>query len=333
MTAWSPASDPPTPGCKTIGARFLTAFSLFVAAGVVAFAAALALLDRLDMLPPPPLTATSCIDEKFRFLAGRDLADVDLVAVGSSVTWRNLDMAAFRESGLAHQPMNAAPCYLHVGETAYLAAFLLDRLPQVRTVVTVLAPRDFETCSGGMDPFFSEGLAEAYLFHGLPPLPIYLSNFKPHRFLPDVFRIHRLRHDPDDPMSMVMDKDGSGPLLAGQPWLPAPAIAEPCFASLRAFERAVSAAGAKLVAVTMPLQPDWHRRYDPDRHLVDGFERRLREVLGDPSTTVVSGDSLGVPSLRHLDAVHFDWPSARRFTRALVDRLRHPPLQGTRATR
>lgn len=328
MTPWSPANDPPMPAAQPMGVRFVTAFFVFLTAGVMAFAAALSLLDRLDMLPPPPLTATSCIDEKFRFLAGRDLAPVDLVAVGSSVTWRNLDMASFSEAGLAREPLNAAPCYLHVGETAYLARFLLDRLPLVRTVVTVLAPRDFEACSGGPDAFFAEGLADAYLFRGLPTLPIYLSNFKPHRFLPDMLRIKHLRHRADHPMSLVMDSHGSGPLLVGQPWLPPPVMAEACFASLRALEQAVSAAGARLVAVTMPLQSEWHDRYDPDRQLVTAFERRLRHVLRDPSTTVVSGDSLAVPGLRHLDAVHLDWPSARRFTRALAGHLSGAPVHG-----
>jgi len=231
-------------------------------------------------------------------------------------------MAGFRESGLTRKPINAAPCYLHVGETAYLAAFLLARLPKVRTMVTVLAPRDFDACSGGLDAFFPERLAEAYLFRGMPSLPIYLSNLKPHRFLPDMLRIGRLRRDANDPMSMVMDSHGDGPLLTGQEWLPAPAVAEACFGSLRALERVVTGAGARLVAVTMPLQPEWHRRHDPDRQVVGAFERRLREVLRDPTTTVVSGDSLGVPALRHLDAVHVDWPSAQRFTRALASRLR-----------
>jgi hypothetical protein len=104
--------------------------------------------------------------------------------VGSSVTWRNLDMSAFRHKGLAQRPLNAAPCYLHIGETAYYTEFLLSHMKKVKTVLSVVSRRDFEQCSSPKDGFFSATLANAYVFDGLSPFPIYLTNFPAGRFLP-----------------------------------------------------------------------------------------------------------------------------------------------------
>jgi hypothetical protein len=148
MKIWSRTVDPPnTKQNHACTRQFITGFFAFVLLGIAGFSVTLPLLGRAGMLPPPPLTANACIDEKFKFLAENDLSDVDLIAVGSSVTWRNLDMAAFKKAGLAKRPLNAAPCYLHVSETVSYTAFLLKGIPTVRTVVSVMAPRDFDQCA------------------------------------------------------------------------------------------------------------------------------------------------------------------------------------------
>jgi hypothetical protein len=196
MSVWSPAADPPASEEVDASARrYVIGVFATILVAMVGFAVALAMLDRAGTLPPPPLTANVCIDEKFKFLADNDVRGTDLLAVGSSVTWRNLDMTAFKKSGLAKRPLNAAPCYLHISETVSYTSFLLKQMSNVRTVVTVVASRDFEQCSAPREHFFSEALAAAYVFDGLPSFPIYLANFKPHKFLADVLRIKQMRMD------------------------------------------------------------------------------------------------------------------------------------------
>jgi hypothetical protein len=278
------------------------------------FGATLALLGRLGMLPPPPLTATTCIDEKFKFLAERDLRDVDLVAVGSSVTWRNLDVTAFRDSGLAGQPINAAPCYLHLSEVVYYTEFLLTRMRKVATVVSVVAPRDFERCIAPSDTFFPSALAEAYVFDGMPPFPIYVANFVPHKFVRDVLRIRQMRSEPNTALTLMMDDYGAGPLRASSEWLPEPAFDEMCFAALSALERTVTAHGARLIVATLPLQPEWRAMYDPDSQLMAAFEQRVRAALVRPSTVFHAGSQMAPLSLSYADGVHFLWDSAVRYS-------------------
>ena len=63
-----------------------------------------------------------------------------------------------------------------IGETAYYTEFLLGHMKKVKTVLSVVSPRDFEQCSGPKDGFFSATLANAYVFDGLSPFPIYLTH-------------------------------------------------------------------------------------------------------------------------------------------------------------
>src|SRR5258706_8918387 len=118
------------------------------------FSGTLVVLDLQNRLPAPPLTGTACIDEKFMFLHGADLSSTNLLAVGSSVTWRNLDFAVASQLNPNLRPINAAPCYLYIDQTAYLGAFLVERMPLVRTLITVVAPRDFEQCLEADTAFF-----------------------------------------------------------------------------------------------------------------------------------------------------------------------------------
>jgi hypothetical protein len=294
--------------------RFVLGVSAVVVIVIGAFVGTLALLHLLDRLPPPPLTGNACMDEKFKFLAERDLRDVDLIAVGSSVTWRNLDVAAFRHNGMARRPLNAAPCYLYVSQVVFFTEFLLNRMPRVATVVTVVAPRDFEQCTGPRDAFFPAALADAYVFHGMPSLPIYLSRFEPQKFVPDVVHIRGQRNDAYNRYTLVMDDNGAGPLLVGDFWMPKPVFDDTCFAALSELERVVVGHGAKLIVAIFPLQPEWRAHFDPDGQLLGAFERRVRASLGASSTLVHSG--LGIPSgsFHYADSIHFLWDSAMKYS-------------------
>jgi hypothetical protein len=301
--------------------RFVLEFFGLLIVGIAGFWAMLWWLGRADMLPPPPVTGTTCLDEKFKFVATRDVRSVDLIAVGSSVTWRNLDMSAFQRKGIAQRPLNAAPCYLHVGETTYYTNFLLSHMKHVKRVVSVVAPRDFEKCASPKEEFFSSTLAEAYVFGGLPPLLVYLANFRAFHFFNVIFHIKRMRTDPYYQNTMVMDEYGSGPLLAAGPWLPEPLFDNTCFAALAELEKVVNAAGAKLVVATVPLQPEWRAKYDPHEHIVKSFEERIRAALLMPSTQLLLGTKMETESLRHADSIHYVWESAVEYTARLTEQI------------
>jgi len=331
MTMQSPATDLPL---KSLDAPAYRRFVLWLlralVLGVAGFGALLWSLARADRLPPPPLTADACIDEKFKFLAEHDIRDVDFIAVGSSVTWRNLDMSAFRHKGLAQKPLNAAPCYLHIGETAYYTEFLLGHMKKVKTVLAVVSPRDFEQCSSPKDGFFSATLANAYVFDGLSSFPIYLTNFQPVDFFKQVLQIKRMRTDPDYYFTMMMDEYGSGPLRKRFSWLPEPLFQNMCFSALTELEKLVNAAGDKLVVTDFPFQPEWQAKYDPRGDVVTAFEARIRAALKMPSTQFLRGTEMASDSLVHADSVHYVWESAVEYSARLADRIAATPLTAVR---
>ena len=104
---------------RTTPADFLAWTAVFVLVASAGFAVGLRWLERQELAPPPPFVGTDCIDGKLAFLKDAELDRAELVAVGSSVTMRNLDLAVFARSGSV--PLNAAPCYLYAGQTAFLA--------------------------------------------------------------------------------------------------------------------------------------------------------------------------------------------------------------------
>ena len=90
--------------------RFLLAFLGLFLGGIGALAGLHMALAHQALLPPPPLAATDCIDGKLALLREAPLEDRTLIAVGSSVTWRNLDMGLLEQRLPGVRAYNAAPC-------------------------------------------------------------------------------------------------------------------------------------------------------------------------------------------------------------------------------
>jgi len=310
--------------------RFLFGFCCALILAVGGFGIMLGGLKQAAMLPPPPLTANTCVDEKFKSLAERDLRDVDLIAVGSSMTWRNLDLSVFQKAGLSRKPLNAAPCLLQLGETTYFADFLLSHMDGVRTIVSVVTPHDFEQCGSAKEKFFSPRLAGAYVFGGLPSLPIYIAKFKPRDFVRNALSIRRMQNDP---AALRSTPDFAGPngdmARSGRTQ---PALSETCFEALTELERIANAAGARLIVAAMPPQPGWQKDHDPDGQLIRSFEGRLRAALKQPTTLFLPASPAEPKIIHHTDATHDLWDSVTGYTRQVVG-LRVEPQHNAIASR
>jgi hypothetical protein len=293
---------------------FLGYVAAFAGAGAAIFLGMLYGLRATGSLPAPPLTGTYCIDEKFKFLAEHDLEETDLLAVGSSVTWRNLDLTPFVEGGLSSHPVNAAPCYLRMHQTAFLTEFLLAHLPDVRNVVTVVAPRDFDYCSEAERAFFSSAQAGPYVFHGASPVWIYAANFRPLQLIRDAMQVRERRSNPKSPEPLVMGPYGSGPIQGTRDWNPLPPLDDKCFAALTGLEERLASRGVKLTLVSFPLSPGWRSRHDSSGDFQRTYESRLRASLKHDETTFMSSRSFSSDPSLYFDAVHFQWPAARVFS-------------------
>jgi len=315
--------------------RFLGFFGLFIVAGITLFWVMLCGLRSVHSLPAPPLAATSCIDEKFKYLAERAIDNVDFLAIGSSVTWRNLDLTPFVSTRIASDPLNAAPCYLNFHQTVFLGEFLLDHLKHVKTVMTIVAPRDFEQCSQGDGAFFDKDQAASYVFgHGSPFL-IYATNFRPLPFFKDVIAIARRRSDVTVPGgSVVMGPYGSGPIEGhideAIDWPPPAVLDKECFRALTAFEQFLKARGIEFIVVRFPTRPSLRPKGDPQREIEDNFDRQLRESLDAETTMLVPGRSLLDDRAAYFDNVHFSWHGAQAFSVALANQIQSMMTSMTR---
>ncbi|PWC27474.1 hypothetical protein [Teichococcus aestuarii] len=317
------------PSERRAARRFLLTVLALILAGAGVLAGGHMALARIGRLPDPPLTATWCIDEKLAALRDVALEDRVLLALGSSATWRNLDMPLIARQLGDERVYNAAPCYLHIDQTAFLAGFLLDRAPQVRTVMVVLAPRDFESCPAEATAFFDTALGDAYLSGLVPSWLPYVTGFRPLYLVRAA--AGAVDGAPLSPEAVAEDGLGSSILRNPHSWRPAPAFDEACYAGLAELERVVASHGARLVLATLPVMPEWRDSFDPDGRLIETWMRRMRETLRQPDTLLVDGRGLRWTDEHFADPVHLRYPHHTAFTALILRAMAASPHQGARA--
>jgi hypothetical protein len=314
--------------------RYNIAFVLWCALFLVLGGAGLAALSAIGRLPAPPITATNCIDEKFKFLHDTEIRNPGLIAVGSSVTWRNLDFSVFAEHyGKGIQPLNAAPCYLYVNQTAFLTDFLLDNMPSVKSVMSVFSMRDFSACSTSPTEFFRPGDAEGYVFDADPAWHLYLKNFRPGAFVRDVIDLPAKRSGEAPFGSLVMDKYGSGPLT-----LPEPEIREnfefdhTCLDHLSAMSEDLSRRGIDFIVVLLPQMPAWRDAYDPGGARDAEFRAAVSRRLNGTRTVLIDAQrGLRLRNDQFTDHAHLQWDAVPLLMRYLITQLDKSELSLTNA--
>jgi hypothetical protein len=303
-------------------AKFNLAVLVWTAVFIAAGGSVLWALDRSGHLPAPPITATFCIDEKFKFLRETSIRDPNLIAVGSSVAWRSIDLSGLgeRTSG-ALRPLNAAPCFLKVHETAFLTDFYLDNIPSVRTVLSIFAMRDFENCRTSPD-FFDPVQTRRYVFEGWPAWHLYFLNFRPHLFVRDMMKIRAMRSGVDK-NSLWMDHYGSGPSLLAPPETREDVVPTPeCFDHLEQFGHQLAARGVAWVVVLLPPMRAWLKAYDPEGQRDRAWRSEVAKRLAGTRAIALDG-AYGPPVVDEdfTDPAHLHWKAVPRFSDWIFDAM------------
>jgi len=308
-----------TAGVATDARRFLLVFVAAVLFGLGMVAAGLVALKRKGWLPAPPLTATNCIDSKFALMRGLPLEDRTMLAIGSSATWRNLDMSVFEERFPGTRAYNAAPCYIHIDQTAFMTAFMLERMPRVQTVVVVVAPRDFENCAPSQQAFFDTRLGHAYLSRYIPARLLYVTGFRPLYLAREALTARANRGESE--FDTLEDDYGSSVLRKPHGWRPPMRIDPRCYEGVTALEDVAAAKGARLVIATVPIMPEWAATQDPDGHRIAEWVRRIGTALRRESSVMVDGRVLAWGDARFADPVHVVYPYHRQFSEFIADAI------------
>ncbi len=271
---------------------FLQFFALAVLSGLAVFVMAHFALAREGLLPPPPYVATDCIDNKLDALARRDLSEVSFLAVGSSATLRNLDMSVFKTS-LGVEPLNAAPCFLQVDQTAFLTDFLKPRMPELKTVLVVVLPRDFENCAAKDSAFFDARQANLIFDQRMPRWSPYITGFRPYYLARHAVDTRKGLSNVPSVIQGHQDGFGSEVFKAKRSWSPELRIDATCFSDLSRFEAGLSKSNIKLVVALAPTAATWRERVDPSNAQLRDWERKMRDSL--------SSSTIFIP----------DWPDAK----------------------
>lgn len=290
-----------------------------VLVSLVIWASGLKILERLGRLPAPPITATNCIDEKFKFLHERDLGQVNMLAVGSSVAWRSVDLRPFkRRYGPGVHPLNAAPCYLRMNQITFLTDFYLNHLPKVRTVLGVFAMRDFAECATNPTEFFDRHDAARYIFDKSPSWHLYVKNFRPRSFIKDVLKLPAMRAGDN------MDGYGWLPLHIDIPEVRDDVIMAPsCLEALSAMSKNLARRGVRFIVVLLPPMPSWLERYDPNG-VRDLRYRQFVATALDPSQAVLidAAKALRPDDTYFADPAHIHPDSVPSFMRFVIDEIK-----------
>lgn len=309
-----------TPSARVYNVVLIVSVLVFL----VVWASGLKILERLGRLPAPPITATNCIDEKFKFLHELDLGQVNMLTVGSSTAWRSVDLRPFkRHYGPGLHPLNAAPCYLRMNQIAFLTNYYLNHLPRVRTVLGVFAKRDFAECAANPTEFFDRHDAARYVFDKSPSWHLYVKNFRPRSFFKDVL-LPQMPTGDNGQQALNMDGYGWWPLHINIPEVRDNVIMDPtCLRALSAMSNNLARRGVRFIVVLLPPMPSWLERYDPNG-VRDLRYRQFVATALDPSQAVLidAAKALRPGDKFFADPAHIHPDSVPSFMRFVIDELK-----------
>lgn len=291
---------------------FFRVFILIALVLVAACAALLVALSRAEILPAPPLTAEFCIDEKLDLLREADLSEPTFMTVGSSSSWRNIDLSVVHEALNGARPLNAAPCYLYANQSAYFAEVLTEHTRNLDTLLVVYHIRDFENCRASRREFVNPIYLNGYITGAIPRWLPYVTGFHPEHLFNEA---RRLQKEKSDPLPARRDEFGGEVLTKVYDWNPAPSVDESCYDAVTDLEAVAREHDLRLIIATLPPKPSWLDEFDPDGTLQDEWITRLKAHITDPDTIFVDGRDFPVTDDQFADPVHLIDPYHTAYSR------------------
>jgi hypothetical protein len=294
-----------------IGGTIAAIMSVFLAVAVIA----------PERLPAPAITKVVHLDEKFRFIHERKDIDPRILAVGSSITWRQVSGDAF--AALAGGPkhfLNAGAVYLKTHQTRKLARFLTAHYKNVHTLLVLTNPADFEDCED-RDPMFDYERTYYYAFKRWPAALFYLQYFAPRRYVDAMLNLpeRRIPYTGD----LYIDQYGSGPVIVPETVKLGlrygdVEVDRSCVYKMAELSQDMTRRGIRTVLVFAPLHPEYRQKYPGAAAAVTAIIEKLKaETEGDNTVILKMDDDPRFVAEDFYDAFHLQWPAAKRLS-ALV---------------
>ena len=171
------------------------------------------MLFRSGNLPPPAFSNISCVDEKLSFLRDNPIQSPNLLIIGSSVAWRDVDGHVLTEALPGVRPMNGAFCGLFANQSTYVGHWLLDRQPSIRSVVMIADPQDFAGCWRVPTAVLNREHVDPYVYENASPWGHYMRYFSPKSLARNALTVKAQRAGEIEWDPLVFNRFGDGPLV------------------------------------------------------------------------------------------------------------------------
>ena len=278
----------------------------------------LQVLAGQEMLPAPQFANSQCVDEKLRAMRLNPPGDANLLVVGSSVAFRHFSGAAAHAIAPGIRPYNAGFCHANIRQTGSATRWLVGRLPEVRHVLLIASPFDFEGCAAGPAAQFPLADVDAYVFGHRDRFAPYFRYFDPATLLRNAATIREVRTNPRLFDSVIVTPYGDG--LSAPPWrglhYDAARVEQSCVDDLAALAGWLERRGVRLEVTLTPVHPQWAARF-AGRAPAAALEPRIKAALSATRAAYLAPPrQIGADSF--YDAIHMHAAAADAYTRTLV---------------
>ncbi len=303
---------------------YLTAFLGSLAAMFALYYGSLLGLSATGNLPPPALTNSLCIDEKFASMRRETPPAPNMLVVGSSVAWRHFDGDTMTHASPEAVPFNGGMCGRTINQTKYATEWLLHHFGTVREVLLIASPQDFNSCPASSTAFFDRHDVNDYVFVQRHQWLLYTRYFSLVSLVRNALSIAGKRSGADRVDPLVFDKYGSGPLggvgVRGTLLYGKVAEADPaCLEALSQLAATLRQEGRRLMVASTPLHPEWKRLHDPNGEYIRRLNVAIKAALAQSGAEYWDGNSSpSVDAGDFFDAIHLRWAAVPEFTSDLV---------------
>ncbi|HLT77699.1 MAG TPA: hypothetical protein VKZ87_09955 [Ferrovibrio sp.] len=298
--------------------------------GTIAASYGLLALASPENMPAPPITRLSALDEKLRYIRRNPELDPQILAIGSSIAWRQLDGAAFDAmAGRSGAFLNGGTVHLQMHQSREMLDFYLDHFSKVRSVLLLAGPPDFSDCSTAPAAMMPEDEAAAYAFRDWPAAYFYLRFFAPQRFIKAAANLPERQK----PLlgDLWLDRWGSGPLHVPETMQRGlrygPTGTDPaCIDALLGMAGDLRARGVAFTLVFPPVHPAYREKYPAVMASLCGIARRLEPAIADGSLRLLQyQDDPRYGEADFFDAFHLQFPAVQRFSGEVAQAMGGPP--------
>lgn len=270
-------------------------------------------------MPPPAVSQVEALDFKFRHLRDRRELDPDVIAVGSSMTWRHFDGENFEaHSGLSF--LNGGTSFLRVHQSRYLADFYTQMYDANFFVMLTSLP-DFEDCTTIPASLFDRDDVKDYVTGTRPEWFYYLKYLALARYvrtgleLPK--RVEPLLGD------LWQDEFASGPLQVPDMGLRygRQDFDPECLRQLYLMSDDLARAGRRFLVALIPVHPDYMEKYPDTRERLSALHDQIQAALRSNGHSVVMLADSSYLADDFFDAFHLQWPAVQRLSAVVGEQV------------